>query len=50
MPSSKKHRELHKTKLNNNNNEIVHLKGTVQKLFDVVSDIKYETTNIKVFP
>ena len=47
MPSSRKHREVHKTKLNNNNNEIVHLKGTVQKLVNVVSDIKYETTNTK---
>ena len=47
MPSSRKHREVHKTKLNNTNNEIVHLKGTVQKLVNVVSDIKYETTNTK---
>ena len=45
MPSSRKQRKVHKTKLMNNTHQIVHLKSTIQKLFDVVSDKKYETSN-----
>ena len=47
MPSSRKQRKVHKTKLNNNTHQIVHLKSTIQKLFDVVSDKKYETSKTK---
>ena len=43
MLSSRKQRDAHNTKINNTNQN-AHLKSTLQKLFDIASDKRYETS------